>query len=71
MTEKAKRRRQTEDKDTVFLFGGKVWQPDCIESRAARTKDGPRTEDDPEGLYPKASMMCDSSIWYNTIEIMG
>jgi hypothetical protein len=62
MTEKAKRRRQTEDKETIFSFGGKVWEPDCIESRAARTNKKLRIEEGPEGLYPKACMMCDSFI---------
>jgi hypothetical protein len=53
MTEKAKRRRQTEDKETVFSFGGKLWRSDCIESRAARAKKKSRFEDDFEGLCPK------------------
>ncbi|KAM3069420.1 hypothetical protein ACMFMG_005526 [Clarireedia jacksonii] len=48
MTEKAKRRRQTENKETVFSFGGKVWKNDHIERRAARAKKKASLEDDLE-----------------------
>ena len=38
MAEKAKRRKREEGKDTVFSFGGKVWDSQRIENTLGRTK---------------------------------
>ena len=38
MAEKANRRKCEEGKDTVFIFGGKLWGRDRIDSTLARVK---------------------------------
>lgn len=38
MAEKAKRRKREEAKDTVFSFGGRVWDSQRIENTLVRTK---------------------------------
>ncbi|KAL8713832.1 MAG: hypothetical protein Q9225_006682 [Loekoesia sp. 1 TL-2023] len=38
MAEKAKRRKREEGKDTVFSFGGRVWEDHRVENTLARTK---------------------------------
>lgn len=38
MTEKAKRRKREEGKDTVFTFGGRVWDSRRLESTLVRAK---------------------------------
>ncbi|PMD25575.1 hypothetical protein NA56DRAFT_565482, partial [Hyaloscypha hepaticicola] len=45
MKEKAKRRKREEGKETVFSFGGKVWDDNRIESTAARAKKSKTRED--------------------------
>jgi hypothetical protein len=59
MTRKAKRRRETENKETVFFFGGKMWRSDSIESRAGRTRKKPRLENELEGLCLRILMLYD------------
>ena len=38
MMEKSKRRKREDDKDTVFVFGGRVWDSHRAESTLVRTK---------------------------------
>jgi hypothetical protein len=45
MKEKAKRRKREEGKDTVFSFGGRVWDDNRIESTATRAKKSKISED--------------------------
>lgn len=45
MMEKSKRRKREEDKDTVFSFGGKVWDSHRAESTLVRTKKSTATID--------------------------
>ncbi len=57
MTEKAKRRKREEGKDTVFNLGGRLWGVDRIQSTLARAKKPTVSEDlagefDTNGLLP-------------------
>lgn len=51
MAEKAKRRKREEGKDTVFHFGGRVWESHRVKSTIARTKK-PTVTIDLTGKFP-------------------
>ena len=48
MAGKAERRRREEGKETVFSFGGRIWNTDRVASTLARIKN-PRVDEDLEG----------------------
>jgi hypothetical protein len=58
MKEKAKRRKREEGKETVFSFGGKVWDNNRIESTATRAKKS-KTSEDTESKSHNSGLMPD------------
>jgi hypothetical protein len=51
MKEKAKRRKREEGKETVFSFGGRIWDSNRIESTAIRAKKSKISDDMESELY--------------------
>lgn len=56
MKEKAKRRKREEGKETIFSFGGKVWDDSRIESTATRAKKSKTSEDMESKLHNSGLM---------------
>jgi hypothetical protein len=61
MKEKAKRRKREEGKDTVFSFGGRVWDSNRIENTAIRAKKS-RVSEDMESKLRDSGMLSDSKM---------
>ncbi|KAI4280424.1 MAG: hypothetical protein L6R38_004469 [Xanthoria sp. 2 TBL-2021] len=73
MMEKSKRRKREEDKDTVFSFGGRVWDSHRVESTLVRTKKSTATIDltnvsTPEGVSYKTPKALVESPAQNVME---
>ena len=56
MKEKAKRRKREEGKETVFSFGGRVWDSNRIENTAIRAKKSKITEDMESKLHSSRTL---------------
>lgn len=50
MMEKSKRRKRDEGKDTVYSFGGKVWDYKRIENTLSRTQQKVEVNEDLAGM---------------------
>jgi hypothetical protein len=59
MKEKAKRRKREEGKDTVFSFGGRVWDTNRVERTATRAKRSRMISEDMESKLHNSGLLSD------------
>lgn len=45
MMDKAKKRQREDDKETIFMYGGRQWAPERVEKSASRAKKARMDED--------------------------
>ena len=59
MNEKAKQRKQEEGKDTIFSFGGRLWDRQRVENTLVRTKR-------PRGIENFPSKLCNDRLLFDS-----